>query len=74
MRELVDFEVSLERGRRADPEQHVIVVESGGHRAAVAVDELMGQAEYRREAVRRRAWRGGAIQRGHRPRGRSARP
>jgi two-component system chemotaxis sensor kinase CheA len=28
-----------------DPEQHIIVVESGGRRTAVAVDELTGQAD-----------------------------
>ncbi len=45
MRELVGLESASNPVAGADPEQHVIVVESGGHRTAVAVDELMGQAE-----------------------------
>jgi two-component system chemotaxis sensor kinase CheA len=45
LRELVGLESSPGASPTADPEQHVIVVELGGHRTAVAVDELMGQAD-----------------------------
>ncbi len=45
LRDLVGLEPASSPVPTPDPEQHVIVVESGGHRAAVAVDELMGQAD-----------------------------
>ncbi len=45
LRDLVGLEPAPGPVPTPDPEQHVIVVESGGHRSAVAVDELMGQAD-----------------------------
>ena len=45
LRELVAFPEARASGQRSDPEQHIVVVESGGNRAAVAVDELTGQQD-----------------------------
>ncbi len=45
LRELVAFPEDRPAGRQSDPEQHIVVVESGGNRAAIAVDELTGQQD-----------------------------
>jgi two-component system chemotaxis sensor kinase CheA len=45
LRELVALpDVAMETPK-GDPEQHIVVVEAGGQRAAVAVDELTGQQD-----------------------------
>jgi len=45
LRELVALPVIAGESATAEPEQHVIVVASGGRRTAIAVDELTGQQE-----------------------------
>jgi two-component system, chemotaxis family, sensor kinase CheA len=45
LRDVVGLPPVRERSRDEESEQHIIVVESGGHRAAVGVEELVGQAD-----------------------------
>jgi two-component system chemotaxis sensor kinase CheA len=45
LRDVVGLAPASERIQDAEAEQHIIVVESGGRRAAVGVEELVGQAD-----------------------------